>query len=265
MPGSIFPTAFALVVFADHNADLCGVALDGALAVGPSTGKGRVAASTIKLPPPTDATGTIGPGPEGHADGTVEQASPDVPWRVSGSSTELSVLPLGPPAAHAAAVGFEQLCRVEGHLVDAEDEPISCLGMRAAHPRLDGAESLRAAYAWFSAGDALALRALRSGGSKGHDRDAVAATVFEDGAAVAVGDPRLSTTYAEDGAPLRSGLELWIEGEDGKVEYPRRAAAEALGGAIRLTVDGLQVSAHAMRWHSRGQVGDGVYVLVGAE
>jgi len=240
MPGSTFPTSFALVAFADRDAELWGIALDGVLAVGPTTGNGQVAT------------------------GTIEQAAQDERWRLSSSSAELSVLPLGSPAPPAAADGFAQLCRVEGHVLGEENKrTISCLGMRAPHHRLDGAaDSLRAAYAWFSAEDALALTARRPGEAKGQDRDAVTAMVFEDGVAVAVADPRLSTTYAEDGAPLRAGLELWLEGEEGTKEYPRRAAAEALGGAVRVGLDGLHVSAHAMRWQSRGQVGDGVYLLV---
>ncbi len=243
MPGSTLPTSIPLVAFADRDAELWGIALDGLLAVGPSTGTGHVDT------------------------GTIEQASPDGPWRVSGPRAQLSVLPLGSRAPLAAAEDFAQLCRVEGQVLGEGDErPISGLGMRAPYHRLDGAaDSLRAVYAWFSAEDAVALSARRPGGAKGHDHDALTAMVFENGAAVAVADPRLSTTYGEDGAPLRAGVELWLEGEEGTGEYPRRAAAEALGGAVQVGLDGLHVAAHAMRWQSRGQVGDGVYLLVRAQ
>jgi hypothetical protein len=57
-------------------------------------------------------------------------------------------------------------------------------------------------------------------------------------------------------------LELWLADEDSE-PYPRRAAAQAVGAGVRGTGEGLQqVSAHLLRWHSRGRNGTGVYLLV---
>ncbi len=75
-------------------------------------------------------------------------------------------------------------------------------------------------------------------------------------------DPRLSTTYRADGSPSRAGVELWLDvGGETQEQYPRRAAGEALAAGVAAASDGLNVEAHALRWHSRGQEGTGVYVL----
>ena len=117
----------------------------------------------------------------------------------------------------------------------------------------------------FGPDDAVALTALRQRRASGHGGDLVVATVFDPTGAVAVADPRLSTTYAADGTPLRAGMELWLDvAEDSDEQYPRRAAGEATGLRAAATVDGLSVSAHAFWWHSRGTDGAGVYLLAQA-
>ena len=44
-------------------------------------------------------------------------------------------------------------------------------------------------------------------------------------------------------------------------QYPRRAAADAVGEAVRVQLDGITVAAWPLLWHSRGEEGAGVYIL----
>jgi len=79
-------------------------------------------------------------------------------------------------------------------------------------------------------------------------------------------EPRLSSTYAPDGRPIRAGLELWFtEGEDDDVhEFSRRAAGQAIGAGAALDVPQTEgdFQAGLFRWTARGLEGAGVYRLV---
>jgi len=88
-------------------------------------------------------------------------------------------------------------------------------------------------------------------------RDEDAASVLE-GAPTVVEDPRLSTTHRGDEL-LRVGLELWLGQEEH--EYPLRAAGEVDGSSTRAQESGWSLEASALRCHTRGREGIGVYLL----
>ena len=98
----------------------------------------------------------------------------------------------------------------------------------------------------------------------GQDADVVSAVALEPEGPLAIEDPRLSTTYAGDGRPLRVGLELWVsagDDDDEEEQYPRRASGEALGVAATGRLGRFDVLAQFVRWDSRYGDGAGVYVL----
>jgi hypothetical protein len=189
-------------------------------------------------------------------------------WQLAGDGVQLALTGEGNEAEarldDGGTAGFDQLCRVRGRASIGDSEvAIDCLGVRGARHEVDvrGVESIRGISAWWSDPDGgIALVAVRPRKGKGHARDAISATVFDADAATAVADPRLSTTYGADGTPARAGLELWLDGEEGK-QYLRRAAGESLAVGTRVAEHDLELSAELFRWHSRGRDGAGVYLL----
>ncbi len=186
-------------------------------------------------------------------------------WSLSGDGVEVTISPSSEVVASSAIEGYDQLCRAHGRLtIDGGEQAVDALGRRGSRAGVDFSrlDSLRDICAWFSAEDGIALTALRPRRAHGQAGDVVVASVFEATGAVAAADPRLSTTYAADGSPARAGLELWMDVAEGSDEqYPRRVAGEATGMSASATADGLMVTAHAFRWHSRGNDGAGVYLL----
>ena len=112
---------------------------------------------------------------------------------------------------------------------------------------------------WFGAHRGLILRALRPRRARGQEQDRIAATLFEPEGRIDVDEPRLSTTYASDDRPARTSLELWIGA--GEEQYPRRAAAEALGEGGAAKGDRLSLQVTPLRCHASGLDGAGVYLL----
>jgi hypothetical protein len=202
---------------------------------------------------------------------------------LSGEGVELRFVPTGETApfnpATAGVDGSMQLCRVEGALhLGGADHEVACFGARAtiSLPAV-GAGSARALAAWLGPEDGFALVALRPSRAKGHDSDSLACALFEEGAALTVEEPRLSTTYTNAGIPSRASLELWLAGSgerdddasdeddpDERTHYPRRAAGERAGDGSDLHMVGVAARAELFRWHARGREGAGVYVLVTA-
>jgi hypothetical protein len=188
----------------------------------------------------------------------VEGAGPADGWRVGGEEVELLVEPISEPPA--GGDGFDQLCRVRVKLTP-DAQTIECPGTRWFRPELDLGrfDSLRAVGASFAPGDGLAVFSLRPRAQAGHDADLVSASVFGNEASQPVGDARLSTTYAADGAPSRVSLELW-QG-DGEEEFPRRAAGEAVGRRAVADQDRRELSAELFHLYSRDLDAAGVYLL----
>ena len=242
MPDPEDPTPLQILAFGDPDTGVWGLAVEGTLGIA-LTGGERREELTLRTASRTREEG----------------------WRLSADDVELSVSPLGETASPAPDLPAERvkICRVDGRAAaGGEAERIDCLGMRGEHPELGGTTgSWRAAYLWFSAEQAIALTALRPRRASGHDRDALAATVLEGGSALVSVDPRLSTTLDEYGAPLRVGLELWIESEDGTIEFPRRASGTTIGPALTLRSGRLRVRGYPLRCHGRGRTGSGMYLL----
>ncbi|MFX8840767.1 hypothetical protein ABTM78_20650, partial [Acinetobacter baumannii] len=88
-------------------------------------------------------------------------------------------------------------------------------------------------------------------GTRNHDRDAIAASVFEEAGPRVVADPRLSSTYRGDGELLHAGVELWLDAESDH-QYPYRAAADAVEAGTRIAADGGSVTMWPLLCHARG-------------
>jgi hypothetical protein len=168
--------------------------------------------------------------------------------------------PPAPPATAAPASwsGRQELCRVTGTVGGAE---IDCVGVRTELTQVRPGElgSVRGFSGWVSDVEAVTLLALRSGSEAHHERDLVAATVFEPDRWMSSHDPRLSTTYDGDGNPTRATLEMWIT--HGEREFPRRAAGEAAGPSVSVAGDQMTLQVLPLRCHSRGSDGAGIYLL----
>jgi hypothetical protein len=195
-------------------------------------------------------------------------------WFLAAGGLELRFVPLGEPAelgpAAAGIDGFVQLCGVDGVIHrDGAEQEVSCLGTRGglASPPPQSAGSARTVSGWFGPDHGFALAALRRPRASGHDKDAVACAIVDEGAALSIDEPRFSTAYDSDGHPARSSVEVWlkdlhVDGEEDRPQYPRRFAGEATGERTRIEVGGVKLDVELFRWHARGLDGAGAYVLV---
>jgi hypothetical protein len=188
----------------------------------------------------------------------------DGEWLLEGESFELTVAPADDGLTSVddgLTSAGEELCRVRGTvLVDGDRVSVDCPGTRTDESvAVDELESVRGVWGWFGDRHALALLALRPRGPDEHEGDRLEATLFDPEETIAVQEPRLSTTYTAEGLPVRASLELWIA--DGDEQYPRRAAAEAIGAGAGVSAAGLALQVSPMRCHSRGLDGGGVYLL----
>jgi hypothetical protein len=206
----------------------------------------------------------------GTPDGALASGATLTPaWALSDSEVELESVSQG--EATQLDAGCDQLVLVRGHVrVAAGEYAVDCLGRRGVRSTLDpdAQGSIRDVAAWFSPEDGLALLSTRPAGAAGHQDDRVTASLFESGHALAVAEPRLSSTYTADGMPIHAGVELWLvhpdadeEPADEAVRYPRRAAGEAASPSATTSTGPLAVQARLFSWHWRGQSGAGVYVL----
>ncbi len=167
------------------------------------------------------------------------------------------------PAARAGGMhGYEQLCVIHGSVrVGGRTHELHCLGGRGhmwGEPDWDRMGSVRTISAWIEDGTGLALSAIRPTAGDGHDADSTWAALLGPSGALAVEDPRLSTTYDDEGRQRRAGLELWVGEED---SYPRRAAGEAVCGAA-LDLGALQLDCAFFRWRVDGRPGVGRYDIL---
>jgi hypothetical protein len=219
------------------------------------------------LDTPGDAFVAVGDG--SHAttvSATLDGAGSGADWVVEGAGVQLTLSGGSEPAESpdAGPAGFDQRCRVSGSLeLAGARREVSCIGYRAARDLggpIDRYESIRAVSALLEPDEAIGLLAVRPRRANGHEADAISAAVFEQDGVVVVDDPRLSTTYAEDGHPTRAALELWVADEQGEHRL-RRAAGEALGAHATGGLDGLHARVDLFGWHSHGRDGIGVYLL----
>ncbi len=187
-------------------------------------------------------------------------------WVLTGDGVQLTLSGASEPAVarDGERAGFDQLCSVTGRIDLSGGWPeVTCTGYRGVRDLgepLDRCDSIRAVVALFEPDEAIALLAVRPRRAKGHEADAINATLFDPEGAVVVDDPRLSTTYADDGRPTRVTLELWVRDEQGE-DRLRRAAGEASGVHATGTIGDLMARAEQFAWHSRGRDGFGVYLL----
>ncbi len=227
----------SVTAFAETGANLLGVAIDGTLALwrddqlSLTTSAARVDSGAAAL------------------------RGPDLDLRITLTQE---------PSAAASSGAREHASRVNGALRSATEQlTIDAPGTELTLPLPDARfDSLRIAVAWLGAERSLTLTAVRPARVRGHDRDQITAWAREEGRVALVADPRLSITELTNGPPLRIGLELWIESEDGETEYPRRASGEVSGGGVELSGQRLHIRAEPVHWRSREGDGPGL-LLVG--
>jgi hypothetical protein len=194
-----------------------------------------------------------------------DDASLDLELRALGAVAELDA---AHPAAKAGGMaGYEQQCRVAGTAtIGARRISVDGLGQRGhswGAPDWERIALARTVSAWLGDDLAVALTAIRPAGKDEHGREAIAATILEpageagEPAAVAVADPRLSTTYDAAGRQRHAGLELWVD-EDG---LPRRAAGEVVCGTS-LDLGRLRLDCAFFRWRMDGRTGFGRYDIL---
>jgi hypothetical protein len=198
-------------------------------------------------------------------EGSLEPDDEGSGWRLHGYGVELNISPAGEDP-HDLRGEFDAVCRVHGGMtVEAVEHDVDCLGRLAVHAaagELDKFESVRDVCAWFDPNHGLSLVAMRPRKARGQESDVLSAVALEPDGPLAIDDPRLSTTYASDGRPLRVGLELWVAvGGDEEEQFPRRASGETLGAAATGRLGRFDVLAEFVRWDSRFGDGAGVYLL----
>lgn len=189
-------------------------------------------------------------------------ATPLQSWKVNmtaeggaGFELELEAISVPAPFESGGMEGYEQLCRVSGI---ADGRHVECLGQRGhswGSPDWSEITLARSLGAWLEDESAIALTAIRSAGTEGHDHEQVWAAMLDSEGSVQIADPRLSTTYDGEGHQRRAGLELWIGDED---EHPRRGSGQVLCGSS-LELGQLRLECAFFVWHMEGRDGVGRY------
>jgi hypothetical protein len=194
------------------------------------------------------------------------------------------------PAARAGGMtGYEQLCHVHGTVrVRGREARVDCLGQRGRSwgaPDWDKIGVARTVSGWLGDDLGFTVTAIRSARATNHADDALAAFLLsrvapepdapgsaaagddatgDRGAAppaddlvdaVAVEDPRLSTTYDEEDRQRSAGLELYVRADD---DTPHRAAGEVLCGTS-MDLGRLHLDTAFFAWRMEGRTGIGRY------
>jgi hypothetical protein len=178
-------------------------------------------------------------------------------FEAAGPPAELDA---GEPAARAGELpGYEQLCRVHGSVrLGSETREVRCQGQRGhswGEPDFDRVASWRMLGAWLDDGTGVVLRSVRPAGGAAHGDESSWAAVLGAAGSLRVDEPRLSTTYDDEGRQQRAGLELWVGDDD---SYPRRAAGEVLCGST-FELGRLRLDCAFVRWRMGGRSGVGRY------
>ncbi len=221
----------------------------------------------------------LGTAPARVVQATLEgDSSPDAEWWIAGEGLELTVAPPiseGNGDRRPAERDFDQIVSVSGSLPGDRSHDAELLGARSERAQeLEPGrfQLIREVAAWFAPGEGLAALAVRPQRATGHGDEELSVALFEAGRAVAVEEPRLSTTYTEDGLPTHAALELWLPPEEPKegqdpdevVSYPRRAAGEASGPGATHELGPLKVHVRPLRWRAGGRDGSGLYLIAWA-
>jgi hypothetical protein len=186
---------------------------------------------------------------------------PHARWAVTlegDAGFELEFEAVSPPAElHelGGMEGHEKLCRVRG---TAAGRPIDCLGQRTRSwgtADWDRISLTRSLGAWLADGPSVVYSAVRPAGVESHAGEATWGALLDADGAVAIDDPRISTTYDGDGHQRRVGLELWVGEED---DYPRRGAGQVLCGST-VELGSLVLDCAFFAWTLDGRQGVGRY------
>jgi hypothetical protein len=192
---------------------------------------------------------------------TVSTLEPHARWLVvlaTEPGFELEFEAASPPAEFeplGGMEGHERLCRVRG---TAAGRPIDCLGQRGrSWGTADWSEIAltRSLGAWLDEGPSVVYSAVRPAGAESHAEEAQWGALVDADSAVAMAEPRLSTTYDGAGHQRRAGLELWV-GEDD--DYPRRGAGQVLCGSS-VELGSLRLDLAFFGWTLDGRQGVGRY------
>jgi len=261
--------------FADLESELYGVARLG-LSEGSASGLAvifrggepvavQAEAEEVAAPADWDAVSVAGlrtetiAGPEGwrlHFGGDVD-VEVDLTFQALGPPLELD--PESPAAQAGGMAGFDHVCRVQGTVAGTAFSGLGQRGRSWGSPDWERMALARTLSAWMDDGHAFSAVAVRPAKAKHHSDELVAAFVFdadrEEDCVRAVADPRISTTYDDDGRQRRAGLELYVGAEDA---YPRRAAGEAIAGTS-LDLGSLRLDCAFFAWHMEGRTGVGRY------
>ncbi len=253
------------VSFADRDAGFFGLAR-----LGVSGGQGSalgvlfagrepvsvVAEGGIELPDGADWDALALPGL------SVQTLEPHARWQVvlaTEPGFELEFEAASPPAEYeedaGGMAGHERLCRVRG---TAAERPIDCLGQRGrSWGTADWSRiaSTRSVGAWLEDGPSVVYSAVRPTGADSHADESRWGALLDADGAVAMSDPRISTTYDGDGHQRRAGLELWVGDED---DYPRRGAGQILCGST-VELGQLVLDCAFFGWTLDGRAGVGRY------
>lgn len=226
-----------IAIFGDLDADIWGIVIGGDDAR--AAVAGLTSADVALLPADLDLE-----------DGEV--------WTLTGAGFALRIERAEATTATVDSEPSLEPCRVSGSAtIDAVEREFDVGGVRSAALSADGIDSLRLLGAWFPAGHEIAVLSARPRGAKGNDHDAIGAVALGEEHALVL-DPRLSTTYDEQGKPLRVGVELWLGDDEDGEQWPRRVAGAATGSRV----DTATLSAYALQCVSRSEPGAGVYVLL---
>jgi hypothetical protein len=188
-------------------------------------------------------------------------------WTLSfasdGATFDLEVEAVSAPGevAEGGMEGYEQLCRFQGDAtIGGRRVTLDCIGQRGhswGAPDWEKMALARTLGVWVGEDLGVSLLAIRADDADGHDRETVAAYVYEGGEPVRVLDPRLSTGYDGEQRQRRAGLELWIDEES----HARRAAGEVVCGTS-LDLGRLRLDCAFLRWHMEGREGVGRYDIL---
>jgi hypothetical protein len=268
------------IAFGDERADLYGIARLG-LAAGGASGLAilfhRGAPVAVRAEGGIEADAPRSWDEVSAAGLDTEVVEPLRAWRLryaaddAGLDLELSAVgaiaeldPASPVAELGGMAGFDQPLRVTGAAtVRGERIAVDALGQRGRSwgtPDWGRMALARTVGAWLGDDLAVSLSAIRPAGARDHEHEHVAATILDRDPesdaprAVAVPEPRLSTTYDGGGHQRAAGLELIVD-EDA---MPRRAAGEAICGTT-LDLGRLQLQCAFFRWRMEGRTGVGRY------